>query len=419
MLPVAAGSSREQFGPYVVYEQLGKGGMATVHRAEMRGIAGFRRQVALKRLLPEVAADPNFVQAFVDEARLAAHLRHMNIAQVHDLGKFESVYFIAMEYIAGPTLMQVLRQCSSAAGPVPVPVVLHIVSEVCDALDYAHNLKDDTGRAFGIIHRDVSPSNVIVSNTGVAKLIDFGIAKANRSDAKTFTGIIKGKFGYIAPEYLEGRIDSRADLFGLGVITHELLCSRSLFACDDDFETLKRIREMPVAPPSQRNPEVPHDVDDIVMTALNRDPDRRWQTASAMRTALTNCQREIGELVMGKHVVEWLDWAFSQVPRRKESSLSVALGELDEPSLLIELPKSSPGHRGGARAATPPVTQPGVEPTGTKTKIAPKRGSRTQRTARPGRRTLRLFLLLLLVIAATGAAWYYKLVPMPGWLPGP
>src|SRR5262245_35560635 len=158
--------------------------MATVHRAEMHGIAGFRRQIALKRLLPQVAADPSFVQAFVDEARLAAHLRHINIAQVHDLGKFEGTFFIAMEYIAGPTLMQVLRQSSSAAGPVPVAIAVHILAQICDALDYAHCLKDEAGTPLGIIHRDVSPSNVIVSNSGVAKLIDFGIAKANRSQNK-------------------------------------------------------------------------------------------------------------------------------------------------------------------------------------------------------------------------------------------
>src|SRR5689334_18580933 len=175
---MVASASREvlgQLGPYTLYERLGRGGMATVNRAEMRGLAGFRKAVALKRLHPHIAADPAMVQSFVHEARLASHLHHPNIAQTYDLGKTGDSYLIAIDYVPGPTLAQLLRQSSAAA--IPIPVALAILSQICDALDYAHNFCDASGKPLGIIHRDVSPSNIIISSTGVVKLIDFGIAR--------------------------------------------------------------------------------------------------------------------------------------------------------------------------------------------------------------------------------------------------
>ena len=187
------------------------------------------------------------VKLFVDEARLASYLRHANVAQTYELGKVGDIYFIAMEYASGPTLAQILRQCQQAAGEIPLPVTVNILKQICEALDYAHNLCDETGQPLRIIHRDVSPANIIVSNTGVVKLIDFGIAKATISSVKTQTGFIKGKFGYIAPEYITGRIDARADLFAVGVVAHEMLAGRRLFEGKDDFETLQNIREMNLA----------------------------------------------------------------------------------------------------------------------------------------------------------------------------
>lgn len=303
----------EVFGPYAVYERLGQGGMATVHRAEKRGI-GIRRPVALKRLLPHVAADPALVKLFVDEARLASHLRHGNVAQTYELGKVGDTFFIAMEYASGPTLAQILRQCLHAAGEIPLTITVNILQQICEALDHAHNLCDESGKPLRIIHRDVSPANVIVTNTGVVKLIDFGIAKATISSVKTQTGFIKGKFGYIAPEYITGQIDARVDLFAVGVVAHEMMAGRRLFEGKDDFETLQNIREMNLRPPSHWNPHVTPDLDDIVMTALQRDPADRWQTAGAMQVALANVARAFGLVVGGQQLAEWVDWAFSQLP---------------------------------------------------------------------------------------------------------
>jgi eukaryotic-like serine/threonine-protein kinase len=329
--------SAQVLGQYTIHERLGRGGMATVNRAEMHGLAGFRKIVALKRLHPHVAKDPKMVESFVYEARLASHLHHPNIAQTYDLGKVDSTYFIAMEYVAGPTLTQVLKQSSIAAGPVPIRIALAILGQICDALDYAHNLCDEEGRPLGIIHRDVSPSNIIIANTGVVKLIDFGIAKAAGSE-NTKTGYVKGKFAYMAPEYLLGQLDLRADLFGLGVIAHELLAGRTLFHAKTDYDTIQRLKEMPIQPPSRWNPDIPRDLDDIVLTALQRDPSLRWQSAAAMRTAITNVVQSLGGPVPNSQVLEWLQWAFKRQPPEVTSSLGRALDALGEPSQVAEEP---------------------------------------------------------------------------------
>ncbi|MCW5802924.1 MAG: serine/threonine protein kinase, partial [Deltaproteobacteria bacterium] len=333
------GSPAEAFGPYLVYEQLGMGGMASVHRAEMGGIEGFRRPVALKRMLPHVAADAEMVQAFVREAHLASHLRHANVAQTYDLGKVGDIYFIAMELITGKSLREILKHGAATTGPMPVAVALNILNQMCDALDYAHNLCDERGKLLGIIHRDVSPSNIIVADDGVVKLIDFGIAKVTSSSMQTMAGTIKGKFGYMAPEYIAGSIDARADLFALGVIAHELLTNRPLFTGPDDMETLHRVRRMDILPPSRRNPQVPPEVDDIVMTALARDPDRRWQHATALRNAMTTVTRRLGLAIHNSQVVDWVRWAFQQKGPLKLAGHTINLDD-DDPSIAIERPTS-------------------------------------------------------------------------------
>lgn len=329
-----AGKTPEVVGQYLVYEQLGRGGMATVHRAETQGISGFRRPVALKRLLHHLTTDAELVKSFIHEARLASHLRHGNCAQTYDLGKVDDTYFIAMEYVPGATLQQITKQCNAAAGLIPLPIALSILVQILDGLDHAHNLCDDTtGKPLNIIHRDVSPSNVIVSNTGVVKLIDFGIAKAETlGQARTQTGLIKGKFGYVAPEYTFGQLDARCDLFAVGVIAHEILTGRRLFDGKDNFETIQMLREGPIQPPSRWRPEVTRDLDDIVMTALMRDPDMRWQSAAAMRTALGNLARDAKLEATNQQVFEWVEWAFMQEARKEDTGLSRAIQTLADPS---------------------------------------------------------------------------------------
>lgn len=270
----------------MVYERLGQGGMASVHRAEMPGVEGFRRSVALKRMLPHAAINRDLVDAFVREARIASYLSHGNIAQTYDLGKVDNTFFIAMEFVAGRNLRQILGSFGASGAMLPVPVALKIVTQICEALEYAHDLPDESGRPLGIIHRDVSLSNIIIADTGVVKLIDFGVAKASGAGMRTRGGKLKGKCGYMAPEYIRGSIDARADLFAVGVIAHELLTLRPLFAVRDERHTLQRVLTKPVEPPSRFNPAVPGEIDEIVMAALARDPGERWQHATALRTAL-------------------------------------------------------------------------------------------------------------------------------------
>jgi eukaryotic-like serine/threonine-protein kinase len=336
----------EVFGPYLVYEQLGLGGMARVDRAEHTGIEGFHRSVALKRMLPHVADNLEMVQAFVREARLAGQLRHANVAQMYELGRVGEIYYITMELITGSTLRAVLKRCAQTTGPMPVPVALNILSQICDALDYAHNLCDESGQPLGIIHRDVSPSNIIVDEAGVAKLIDFGVAKASAAGMQTTSGMIKGKFAYMAPEYLVGAIDARADLFAVGVIAHELLTNQPLFAGNDDMDTLRRVRSMEIEPPSRTNPSVPPEVDDVVMTALSRDPDHRWQHATALRAALATVTRRCRLACTNQQVVEWITWASEQTrPNNAEITLGgIVTHEADPsyPSVQIELETDGP-----------------------------------------------------------------------------
>jgi serine/threonine protein kinase len=336
-------SRGEEFGPYLVYEQIGIGGMASVHRAETTGIAGFRRPIALKRMLPHVAANEELVQSFVREARLASLLRHANVAQTYDLGKVDDIYFIAMELVPGRNLREILKHCLKAGIPIPIPITLNVLNQVCDALDYAHNLTDESGKPLGIIHRDVSPSNVIVSESGVVKLIDFGIAKASAEGMQTLSGTIKGKFGYMAPEYLGGTIDARADLFALGIIAHELLTNRPLFGGRDDMDTLYRVKSMPIKPPSHFNKTVPPEIDAIVMTALERDPNARWQRAAALRVALTTETRRLGMTVLDQQVVDWCENVFADsevdtpAPTRVLRGVAPARNEPEtSPSIVIE-----------------------------------------------------------------------------------
>jgi serine/threonine-protein kinase len=319
---MAEGAPRQTFGSYTVYEEIGHGGMASVHLAETKARDGTTRRVALKRLLPRVQSNRELVTAFVHEARLMRYLRHPNIAETFDQGRVYDSYFIAMEYVPGPTLKELVAQCGATVGAVPMPIMLNLVAQICDALDHAHNLHDEQGKPLGIIHRDVSPANIILSNTGLVKLIDFGLAKANVHSADTEVGKLKGKFGYIAPEYISGELDARADLWAVGVVMYELLTSRRLFDGFDPMETMNRVRKLPIPRPSLANPRVSPELDALVMRALERAPARRWQTAAELRDAVHEVIEQPGMQVDNHHVIEWVNWVFTLKPGAKVTGLS-------------------------------------------------------------------------------------------------
>jgi serine/threonine protein kinase len=332
-------SSRSTFGPYVIHEELGVGGMATVHRAELPAADGTSKQVALKRMLPALADSDEGLSSFLREAKLASYLLHANVAHTYELGQINGTYFIAMELITGHTLHAIMNRCATVASPMPVAVACSLLIQILDALDYAHNLTDHEGQPLGIIHRDVSPSNVIVaSDSGVAKLIDFGIAKASAAGMQTMNVTLKGKWAYMAPEYVEqGQIDARADVFAVGVMAHELLVCRPLFSAADDIATLTNLRMMEIPLPSRANPSIPQELDQVVMDALARNPDERWQTAAAMRNALAIVAKHMSLEASPGEIARWLGDLFGSFSQFDDGAPTMA------GAMAYEDPDDAPG----------------------------------------------------------------------------
>ncbi len=309
-------AAEEQFGPYLVYERLGVGGMATVHRALEQGAEGFERMVALKRLLPHLAEDASFIKSFVREAKLASILHHVNIVQIYELGRVGTEYFISMEYIDGRDLRRILRHARKVTGPPPINITVGLMIQLCDALDYAHNKVDEQGHPLGLVHRDVSPSNLLITSGGHLKIIDFGIAKAQSSQLRTQTGRVKGKLAYMAPEAVSGSrdLDARSDIWACGVILHELLTARPLFASKNEYQTLLKVQRGDIMPPSTFNQGVPPELDAIVFKALARDADERYAGASELREALLRLKHQFGMHTGNRDIASWLDWAFGLEP---------------------------------------------------------------------------------------------------------
>ena len=225
-----APNAARDFGRYELLSKLASGGMAVTYRATMRGAAGVTKPVVIKQILPHLADDPAFVEMFIGEARVAAALTHGNIAQVFDFGEIDGQYFLAMEFVHGQPLSKVLRRAQRAGLPsMPVPLALYIASQICDGLDYAHRHLDEQGKPLGLVHRDVSPDNALISYEGQVKVIDFGIAKATSfAEARTSPGVVKGKYPYFSTEQAQGRqdLDARSDTFAVGVVLYEMLCGR-------------------------------------------------------------------------------------------------------------------------------------------------------------------------------------------------
>jgi serine/threonine protein kinase len=278
------------FGKYTLFERIGRGGMADVFKARVQGPAGFERTFVVKRILPHLSDDPSFTKMFIDEAKLAAKLSHPNIVQVYELGNVDGEYFMSMEYVRGHDLAETMRTLWARVGPPRPELVAYVGREMCRALAYAHEFTSDDGQVLGMIHRDVSPSNVMLSFDGTVKLLDFGIAKALGEDAAeeaTKSGTLKGKFAYMAPEQTgSNEIDRRIDIFATGIVLHEILTGRRLFKGENDMQTIERVRRCEIPLPSLHNPLCPPQLDQIVLQALAKNCDDRYQSASEMADAL-------------------------------------------------------------------------------------------------------------------------------------
>jgi serine/threonine protein kinase, bacterial len=277
-----------RIGRYEIIAGLSTGGMAELYLASTKGPGGFRKFVALKKLLGDVERDRNFARMFLDEARITALLCHANIAQVFDLGADENnELFIAMEFVAGQDLSKVSHACRKQGTRLPIGFAARVARDLCRALHYAHHFVDPTGRPSPVIHRDISPKNVMVTYEGSVKVIDFGLALARGRLETTAVGTIKGTAGYLSPEQVYGKtLDGRTDLYSAAVVLHELLCGQRLFTGQNRLDVMQRIVDGRVRPPRDLNPEVPRTLSDVVMKALSKQRSDRFATGREMSRAI-------------------------------------------------------------------------------------------------------------------------------------
>jgi serine/threonine protein kinase/DNA-binding response OmpR family regulator len=275
---------------YELIEKIAAGGMAEVWKARLKGKKGFEKIVAIKKILPHLSDNEEFITMFIDEAKVAANLTHPNIAQIYELGNFGDTFFIAMEYVSGKNLRMILNQCNAMKVLLPPSIVAFIGVKLCNALDYAHKKKDHSkNQPLNIVHRDISPQNILVSGAGEIKLVDFGIAKATIKAANTVAGSLKGKLLYMSPEQAEGKaIDHRSDIFSVGNLLYECLTGKRLVDGDSELSILKKVREANFLPPRKVNPKIPERLERILLKALQKLPENRYNTARDLEKELKN-----------------------------------------------------------------------------------------------------------------------------------
>lgn len=277
----------EPFGRYFLVDKVATGGMAEVFKAKSFSHGGFEKLLVIKRILEHLSDNQEFVEMFIDEAKITVSLQHPNIVQIYDFGKIRENYFLSMECVEGKDVKGILRKLAQRRKLLPTEFAVYIAHEMCKGLDYAHKKVDAQGNPLRIIHRDISPSNILVSYTGEVKIADFGIAKAESSAYDTKDGVLKGKFEYMSPEQASGQdLDHRSDIFSAGIILHEMLTGRRLFKTESDVKTLEKIKAVDVPPPGALNPAVPARLDEIVMRALGQRRDARFQDARELQQAL-------------------------------------------------------------------------------------------------------------------------------------
>jgi serine/threonine-protein kinase len=300
------------FGKYLLLRQLAIGGMAEVYLARQSGPAGFEKECVIKRILPSLAADQQFVNMFLDEARIAARLSHPNIVQIFDLGSVsEGDYFLAMEHVHGVDLQQIEEAEAQRGGRMPLAIAVRIVSNVAEGLEHAHRATDSRGAALGLVHRDVTPSNVIVSFDGVAKILDFGIAKAVAKKGRTEVGVIKGKIPYMSPEQVQGEpLDARSDVFSLGTVLYELTTGHKPFDGEGPADLSLKILQTEPKPPGVWVEGFPPALADLVRTAMAKQRDYRWQSAREIHEALEEFLLHSGIRCTSHDVAAYIDGLF-------------------------------------------------------------------------------------------------------------
>ena len=333
-----------RFGQYVLLEKIATGGMAEVWKARMRGVEGFQKIVAIKKILPHLSDNREFIDMFIDEAKLAAQLNHNNIIHIYDLGKIQNSYYIAMEFVDGFDLKTILKNAQERDVPLSVELSLFIATKIAAALDYAHRKRDFENRDLGLVHRDVSPQNVLISQEGDIKLCDFGIAKAASKASHTQAGALKGKLQYMSPEQAWGKtIDRRSDIFALATVLFEMLTNRKLFTGENEMSILEQVREARVELPSKVNDEIAPEIDRIVLKALAKEPDARYQTAAEMA-------RDLDAVL----------YEFKPTPT--SADLAIYMHRLNSATPVVASPMFEPSVVAGASPAAEPASAPAPSP---------------------------------------------------------
>jgi serine/threonine-protein kinase len=316
---------------YRYLERIDAGGMAEVFKGIATSLEGFEKVVAIKRVLPNLSANDRFIRMFLDEARLSLYLNHTNIVSVIDVVQAEDIYFIVMEYVEGANLKKLMEAARLRSGPMPVPIAVYIGVQMCQGLDYAHNRTDPYGRVLDIVHRDVSPPNVLLSITGEVKMTDFGLAKATSQALKTDPGVVKGKFGYLSPEAARGEdVDRRTDLFAAGIVLWEMLAGRRLFQGQTDYDTLQMVRDADIPSLRALNPAVPMELEEILRKALARNVEDRFQTAQELGRRLSGYLAATGSVVTAYDVAAYMNAVFqggvpTQGPGGSPQALTLAI----------------------------------------------------------------------------------------------
>jgi serine/threonine protein kinase len=378
-----------KLGKYRVLHRIAFGGMAEIYLARASGIQGFEKYIVLKRILPQFAENHQLIRMFLQEARLAAILDHANIAQVHDIGEEGGVFFFTMEYLHGEDVRIIAKKLGARGELIPLQHALHIVIDAAAGVHFAHEKKGSDGAPLGIVHRDLSPSNIVVTYAGGVKVVDFGVAKIATDPELSGNQSLKGKLAYMSPEQVSrGTVDRRSDVFALGIVLYELTVGQRLFKGTDEVETLRAVVEMKVRPPSEAVAGYPAGLERIVMKALERAPERRYQSAREMQVDLEAFTRDQKLEISSAALAEWMEAKFG--PKREIWHTLPALpADSSDPSGSPSAEKT---------AATRKVPHAAIEAAGG----APTPSSRARRTV------LAAAIAMLLVLVGGGAfAWRY------------
>jgi len=327
-----------RLGRYELLARLASGGMGEIFLARLEGAAGFEKLLVVKRILPHLADDARFRGMLIAEARIASRMTHANICQVYELGETDGQLYIVMEHLEGIGLLSLLRKASKEGMQLELGFIGGVVQQCCEALHYAHDLRDRDDELLGVVHRDVNPANIFITDAGVTKLLDFGIAKVNDASSTTQTGAVKGKHAYMAPEQLRGAvIDRRVDVFALGVVIYEMLALRRLFQRKTDYLTFRAVMEQPIPDVRRYRPDTPPPLVDLLGCALDRDPDRRPATARQLGTGVLDALSDLRPWSQSE-ICDFLRASFADEINRRRAETAKAIQWSSGPPTYIGVP---------------------------------------------------------------------------------